>query len=320
MWCHKRETNPLNPSESLIADFLLYLFEEKKFCPATVTGYRTVLAQTFKFFPHLEFSIVDNDCISALLQNFRITCPAERFKTPTWDLALVLRALTKPPFEPIISISFELLTLKTVFLVTLACAARASEIHGLSFKEFSRTRNWSKVYLAPSDYFLAKNQSSRAPDQRRHFCIPALTDFSTDSADRYLCPVRALRIYLAKSQPYRQNKKLLFIAIRKSYKKDITKNTISGYIRQAILKAYRAAGEEDIRLSQCKAHDVRALSASLAFRYNISLENILKNCSWKSDIVFTNFYLRDLAVQTPELFKLPSFVCAQNKLRNKSKS
>ena len=303
----------------IISEFLLHLFEDRQLCPATVTGYRTVLAQTFKFFPNMKFSIIENDCISALIQNFRITCPAARFKTPSWDLALVLRALSKPPFEPIISLPFDLLTFKTAFLTLLASGARASEIHAISFHEFSRARDWSKVYLKPSDHFLAKNQPSRAPEHRRHFCIPALTDFSTDSADRYLCPVRALRFYLAKSQSYRKNKKLLFIAIRKSYPKDITKNTFAGYVRQAILQAYKAAGLEDIRLSQCNVHEVRSLSASLAFKYNVSIDTILQCCSWKSDLVFTNFYLRDLAVQSESLYKLPSFVCAQQKLRNKSK-
>ena len=317
-WCNQRQIDPLHPTEVIIADFLLYLFEDKKLCPATVTGYRTVLAQTFKFFTDLDFSIINNDCLSALIQNFRISCPAARFKTPSWDLALVLRALSKHPFEPIISIPFNLLTFKTAFLVLLASGARASEIHALSFKEFSRALDWSKVYLKPSDQFLAKNQPSRAPEHRRHFCIPALTDFSTDSADRYLCPVRALRIYMSKSQPYRKHKKLLFIAINKNYTKDITKNTFAGYVKQAILRAYKCAGEVDIRLSQCRVHDVRALSASLAFRYNVALDTILQCCSWKSDLVFTNFYLRDLAIQSAELYKLPSFVCAQQKLRNKA--
>ena len=223
----------------------------------------------------------------------------------------------KPPFEPLISIPFDLLTYKTVFLVTLACAGRASEIHSLSFAEFSRTRSWSKVFLAPSDQFLAKNQISRAPEHRRHFTIPALTDFCTDTPDRYLCPVRALRIYLAKSQPFRANKKLLFIAIRKNYSRDITRNTLAGYIKQAIIRAYKLAEPSDIKLSKCNVHEVRALATSVAFKYNVALKTLLECCTWKSDLVFTNFYLRDLALQTPSLYKLPSFVCAQQKLRNK---
>ena len=278
-----------------------------------------MLAQTFKFFPHITFSVIDNVYISAIIQNLRISCPASRFKVPAWDLALVLRALMKSPFEPLVSIPFDLLTYKTVFLVTLAAAARASEIHSLSYQGFSRTRNWSKVFLQPTDDFLAKNQKSRAPEHRRHFAIPALTEFGTDTEDRYLCPVRALRLYMAKSKPFRANKKLLFIAVKKNYSRDITRNTLAGYIKQAILRAYKAAGHSDITLSQCKVHEVRALSSSVAFKYNVSLKTLLETCTWKSDLVFTNFYLRDLALQSEALFKLPAFVCAQQKLRNTKK-
>ena len=283
-----------------------------------MVSFRTVLAQTFKFFPNLGFSIIDNECISALLQNLKVTCPADRFKLPSWDLALVLRALSKNPFEPLVTISLKLLTYKTAFLLTLACSGRASEMHALSFQDFSRTRDWSKVFLTPTDQFLAKNQKSRAPSERRHFQVPALTDFITDSDERYLCPVRALRLYLARTHAFREGKKLLFIAVNKNYKKDITKNTLTGYIKQAIVTAYKAANEEDIILSNCNVHEVRALGASTAFRYNVSLQTILQTCTWQSDVVFTNFYLRDLALQSHQLYKLPGFVCAQQKLRNPS--
>ena len=283
-------------------------------------GYRTMLIQTFKFFPQIEFDCLNNCYIQSILQNFKITCPAARFKAPKWDLALVLRALMRDPFEPIVSIPFDLLTYKTAFLLTLACSARASEMHAISFKSFSRDRHWTKVWLSPSDTFLAKNQTSRAPDQRRHFQVPALTTFSDDSSARYLCPVRALRIYLAKTHNRRKGKKLLFVSISPKYPRDITKNTLTNYIKQAILRAYRHSSEHDMQLSSCSVHEIRSLGASVAFKYNVSMETLMQNCTWKSDLIFTNYYLRDLALQTDELYKLPGFVCAGQKLRNSKKS
>ena len=280
-------------------------------------GYRTMLIQTFKFFPEITFDCLNNSYLQAILQNLKIQCPASRFNAPKWDLAVVLRALMKPPFEPLVSIPFDLLTYKTAFLLTLACSARASEMHALSFNSFSRDRFWNTVWLAPSDVFLAKNQTSRAPGQRRHFKVPALTTFADDSSARYLCPVRALRIYMAKTYHRRQGKKLLFLAISPKYKRDITKNTLTNYIKQAIIRAYKSSSEQDVQLSNCSIHEIRALGSSIAFKYNVSLETIMRTCTWKSDLIFTNFYLRDLALQTPELYKLPGFVCAGQKLRNK---
>ena len=225
--------------------------------------------------------------------------------------------LTKKPFEPLVDISFDLLTYKTVFLVALASGARVSEIHGLTLEGFTRNRNWSKVWLSPGLDFMAKNQRSRAPSERRCFEIPALADFSGDSKDRFLCPVRALRLYLAKSQHVRKNKKLLFLSVNKGYSQDISKNTIAQYIKKTILLAYQQSSDKDIALSNCTVHEVRKLSASVAYRYNVSLSDIMDACCWKSHNVFTNFYLRDLALQTDSLYKLPAFVCAQKKLRNK---
>ena len=92
---------------------------------------------------------------------------------------------------------------------------------------------------------------------------------------------------------------------------------MAGYVKQAIFLAYKHSNEQDIALSNCKVHEVRSISTSVAFRYNVSLHTLMQTCTWHSDLVFTNFYLRDIALQTQELFKLPSFVCAQQKLRNK---
>ena len=318
-WCHQRNTHPLNPSEILIADFLVYLFEVKKFCPATVIGYRTMLIQTFKFFPEINFDLLNNCYIQAILQNIKIACPASRFNYPKWDLAVVLRALMKHPFEPIVSIPIDLLTYKTAFLLTLAASARASEMHALSYHSFSRDRYWNNVWLSPSESFLAKNQTSRAPDQRRHFKVPALTTVSDDTSARYLCPVRALRIYLAKTHNRRKGKKLLFIAISPNYPRDITKNTLTNYIKQAILRAYKSSSDQDITLSNCSVHEVRRLGTSIAFKYNVSLEKLMQNCTWSSDLIFSNYYLRDLALQSADLYRLPGFVCAGQKLKNKQR-
>ncbi len=43
-----------------------------------------------------------------------------------WNLKHVLESLTHSPFEPMNSISFKYLTLKTVFLLTLAAQAKRS--------------------------------------------------------------------------------------------------------------------------------------------------------------------------------------------------
>ena len=56
---------------------------------------------------------------------------------PQWDLGIVLEALSKPPYEPLREASLKHLTLKTVFLLTMASGGggggRRSELQALVF-------------------------------------------------------------------------------------------------------------------------------------------------------------------------------------------
>ena len=63
--------------------------------------------------------------MSMELQRHRLT-----LVLPQWDLAIVLEALSKPPYEPLRQASLKHLTLKTVFLA-MASAGRPSELQAL---------------------------------------------------------------------------------------------------------------------------------------------------------------------------------------------
>ena len=62
-----------------------------------------------------------------------------------------------------------------------------------------------------------------------------------------------------------------------------------------------------------KAHDVRAFAASKAFYGDVSMDQILQACHWKSHNTFISFYLKDLSGQNQKdlSFHLGSFVAAQ---------
>ena len=74
---------------------------------------------------------------------------------------------------------------------------------------------------------------------------------------------------------------------------------------------YELAGksEELQRLHKVKAHEVRAMAASWAFFNNVSVEDIMAACSWKSHNTFTSYYLRDLALIQGELLRLGPLAC-----------
>ena len=106
--------------------------------------------------------------------------------------------MCKAPFEPLDKASLFYLSVKTVFLVTLATARRVSEVHALSMdSDHLRFSNLdSSLILRTQLGFLAKNQlPSRAPDSIK---IPKLSNLcrKSDNFNRMLCPVRAVLIRL----------------------------------------------------------------------------------------------------------------------------
>ena len=130
--------------------------------------------------------------------------------------------------------------------------------------------------------------------------------------DRSLCPFRALRCYLDKTQDLRNNKELVFFSFKKNFSKDIS--TISSWIKQTVILCYQLSDQESLALQEVSAHDVRAFVASKAFQGGISVEQILSACNWKlhnSDNTFTQFYLKDVAWADLELYHLCPVVAAQ---------
>ncbi len=51
---------------------------------------------------------------------------------PTWDLAVVLKALSKAPFEPLEEVTLRFLRVKTVFLLAISSLKRVSDLQALS--------------------------------------------------------------------------------------------------------------------------------------------------------------------------------------------
>ena len=311
-WCEESQVDVSNPTIPEVADFLNCLFKERNLKPSTIAGYRTAIADGLGVKGEQISKSLE---LNRLLASFYRDKPVANRSIPSWDLALVLHALTKQPFEPLGKASLKLLTFKTVFLLTLASGKRRSEVHAWTHSSLSYKENWSQVTLAPSTAFLAKNQlASDGPAAIKPVVIPALKPQLDKSLtqDRSLCPVRALKFYLDRTKDLRKNKNLLFVAIKEGFARDISRATISSWLKQTILLAYENSDPESQQLYQVKAHDVRSMAASLAFKGGISLNEILQACFWKSHNTFTNFYLKDLCWHNGQILKLGPIVSAQH--------
>ena len=54
-WSLEREMDPINPSVTALADFLIFLFEEKKLAPVSVKGYRSAISSMLKHLSSVDF-------------------------------------------------------------------------------------------------------------------------------------------------------------------------------------------------------------------------------------------------------------------------
>ena len=230
----------------------------------------------------------------------------------------MLQKLTEAQFEPMAIAPLKLVTYKTVFLVALASGKRRSEVHALLHSRLRTDKKWTYVSLEPSNRFIAKNQLAKHGNNiLQPIILKALgPSLSAElKQDKTLCPVRALRFYLDKTKDMRQGKELLFISHWPSHKTDIVKTTISGWLVKTIRICLQSCPDKSANLANVRAHDVRAMAASWAFRSGVALEEVMRACSWRAHNTFTSFYLKDIALENPEgQISLGPVVVAQQQL------
>jgi hypothetical protein len=300
-WCKQNKVVCTDPSSKDLGRFFLFLFKEKGLLPVTIQGYRSALSN--HLYGKVQWDIARDPSLNRLMESFFRDKPVIDRRIPPWDLRVVLQSLTKAPFEPLALAPLKFVTLKTVFLVTLASGKRCSEIHSLLHARLRRDATWSYVSLEPSSRFMAKNQVAKhGTSVLQPIIIPALAPTLSGELkdDKLLCPVRALRYYLDHTKDLRGDRELLFISHWKGHKADIKKKTISSWLIQTIRLALQSCSEETAKLCNVRAHDIRALAASYAFRSGVALEEVMKACSWRAHNTFTSHYLKDLALTNPE--------------------
>ena len=313
-WCRRERLDPCTPTVPVICDFLTYLFVEKELAVSTITGYRSCLSQVLA---SKDIDISADRDLNQLIKNFHIERPRALKETPAWDLMIVLRRLMKPPHEPMMEATMADITRKTAFLLTLATAKRNSEVWAFN-ADIKFGQNYSNATLSFLPMFMAKTMVPGRPETYyAPVTIPALAPtLGRDMSDRFLCPVRALRIYLDKkhngNDPSNKYKRLLR-AHDPSHKKDISKSTVSGWVKSLIIEAYRELKEDDVPFlthTNFQAREIRALASSLAFHHHYSLTQVMSAASWRNSATFPNFYLRELS-SMGDITQLGGIVAAQ---------
>ena len=125
-WCLSNQVAFRAPPVKSVADFLMYLSQDRKLQPSTIDGYRSANADKLGNSP---ININKDENLTSLLDSFHRDRPKGRRGIPSWNLSLVLHQLTKAPFEPVKEASLKHLTFETVFFLALGSGKCRSEIH-----------------------------------------------------------------------------------------------------------------------------------------------------------------------------------------------
>ncbi len=151
-----------------------------------------------------------------------------------------------------------------------------------------------KVTLRPRPGYIPKvlSTSFRSQVVTLHSFHPP--PFASNERLHMLCPVRALKLYVDRSEVWRKSSQLFvcFGAGRRGLA--TSKQRISHWVRDAILLAYEARNLPS-PLSLW-AHSTRGVASSQALFRGVPLEDICVAAGWSSPHTFVKFYNLDVVV------------------------
>ena len=90
----------------------------------------------------------------------------------------------------------------------------------------------------------------------------------------------------------------------------MSKNGISFLLLEVIVHSGTSSGD----VAAPRAHSIRGIATSSAFFKNWSLSSVLEAASWRSNTVFTSFYLKDVQYIFEGVRSLGPFVAAGERL------
>ena len=264
-----------------VAEFLSEKFDSG-LQAATIRNYKSAILAVHQGFAD-GATLNDGGQLALLLDGMFNTRPTQHVTVPPWNLDTVLNFLKGSPFEPLRDNTLKYVTLKTVFLVTLASGRRCSEIHALSASATVFSRTGVTLHVRPD--FIAKNESSSF--HHSSIFLPKMSMGSDISEDRLWCPVRALVYYINKTANVRKDDQL-FLTHAEPHR-PASKHTLARWIVSIITNTGAVEGERAVT-----AHITRATASSWAFHRGISINDICNTVSGKVPTTFTSVYYKSV--------------------------
>ncbi len=284
-WCSPRREDPRRCPIAVVLSFLQDGLE-RRLSPSTLKVYVAAIAAHHDAVDGK--SLGKHDLVIRFLRGARRLNPPRPHLVPSWDLPSVLSALRGAPFEPLQSVELKFLSLKTVLLSALATVKRVGDLQAFSVDdlclEFGPAD--SHVVLRPRPGYVPKVPTMPFRDQVVN--LQALPREEADPAIALLCPVRALRIYVDRTQSFRTSDQLFVCFGGQQKGRAVSKQRLAHWIVEAIVLAYQA------RRLPCplgvRAHSTRGVASSWALARGASIANISKAAGWATPNTFARFY------------------------------
>ncbi len=284
-WCSSHQEDPRRCSIRAVLSFLQQGLE-RRLSPSTLKVY---VAAISAYHDPVEGKLVGkHNLVVRFLRGARRLNHPRPPSLPSWDLALVLRALLTAPFEPLQSVELKFLSMKTLLLTALASIKRVGDLQAFSVDDsclqFGPAD--SSATLRPRPGYVPKVPTTPFRDQVVN--LQALPPEEADPALALLCPVRALRQYTDRTQSFRTSEQLFVCYGGQQKGKAVSKQRMAHWIVDAITLAYEAQGVPcPLRL---RAHSTRGVASSWALARGASLADICRAAGWATPNTFARFY------------------------------
>ncbi len=197
VWCSSRREDPRRCTIGVVLSFLQEGLE-CRLSPSTLKVYVAAITA------HLDavdgWSLGKHDLIVRFLRGARRLNPPRPPLVSSWDLSIVLAGLQRGPFEPLDSVELKFLSAKTALLIALTSIKRVGDVQAFSVSEECLVfgPDYSHVVLRPRPGYVPKVPTTPFRDQVVN--LQALPSEEADPALALLCPVRALLIYMDRTQ------------------------------------------------------------------------------------------------------------------------
>lgn len=288
-WC---VAHHVDPTSADIPDVLDFLLEGLSRGLAANTFCRQVaaLATVLTCEPHC--TLLQNPRICSFLQGASNRSPPVVHRYPSWDLPLVLQALTSPPFEPLGTIPLKFLSFKLTFLLAITSARRISELAALSSRKDLCIFYSDRVVMRLDPTFISKVNSwfHRAPEV-------ILPNFCSDPRNcreqnwHTLDVRRVLRRYIRRTESFRSTEALLLSFHLSTMGRRVSMATVGRWIKACISTAYDSAATP--LPGKIYAHSTHSAATTAAWATQASILDICQAATWTSPSSFIRQYTID---------------------------